>query len=318
MRSRPKVFIDGQAGTTGLRIRELLAERPDIELIEVAAAERKNEHARRELLNAADVSILCLPDDAARAAVAMIDNPSARVIDASTAHRIAPEFVFGLPELTPLQRSAIATSKRVSNPGCYSTCVALLVRPLVDAGLLAGDTPLSIHAVSGYSGGGNAMIDRWQRSQPSLLSLPYEAPYALGRQHKHVPEMMRHCRLEREPFFAPAVGPFRCGMRVQIPLHASLLRPSGNASDLFQALRARYEHERFVQVIAIAPGVELDERELDPTACNGTNRAVLRVIANPSGHVMLVAILDNLTKGASGAAVQNLNLMLGLPEDAGL
>jgi N-acetyl-gamma-glutamyl-phosphate reductase len=316
MTTRPTVFIDGQAGTTGLRIRELLAGRDDqIEVLEIAAAHRKDERARRELLNGADLSILCLPDDAARTAVALVSNPRARIIDASTAHRVSPEFVFGLPELSREQRPAIAAATRVSNPGCYSTCVVLLLRPLIDAGLLRADAPLSIHALSGYSGGGHTMIDRWERTGPNLLSLPYEAPYALGRRHKHIPEMMRYARLAAEPYFVPAVGPFRCGMRVQIPLHATLLATGTGPGAVWEALHARYSEEQLIDVRPwVAPDVEQDEAALDPRACNGTNRAMLHVIAHPGGHLLLVAILDNLAKGASGAAVQNMNLMLGLPE----
>jgi N-acetyl-gamma-glutamyl-phosphate reductase len=195
--------------------------------------------------------------------------------------------------------------------------VALLLRPLVDARLIAADAPFTIHALSGYSGGGQAMIDRWESAQSGLLRLSYEAPYALQRRHKHVPEMMRYGGLAAEPQFVPAVGPFRCGMRVQIPVHAGLLASGATAATLHEALRARYAGERFVRVLPLPEG-ELDERALDPCACNDTNRVELRVVPHPGGHALLVAVLDNLGKGAAGAAVQSLNLMLGLPEDAGL
>jgi N-acetyl-gamma-glutamyl-phosphate reductase len=311
------IFIDGQAGTTGLRIRELLAGRRDLELIEVDPARRKDPAARRECLAAADVALLCLPDDAAREAVALVADRKTRVLDASTAHRVADGWVYGLPELARGQREAIAGARRVSNPGCYPTCTSLLLRPLVDADLLAPSTPLAIHALSGYSGGGRAKIERWQDPAQGLEHLPYEALYALDRVHKHVPEMTRHARLAAEPQFAPAVGPFECGMRVQIPLHAQLLG-GVSGKQLHEALAARYAHERFVRVLPIAEPLGEDERSFDPEACNGTNRIDLHVVPNPAGHVLLIAIVDNLGKGAAGAAVQNLNLMLDLPEDAGL
>lgn len=315
---KPRVFIDGQHGTIGLRIRELLADRSDLEIVEVDPAQRKDPRARAELLNTASVSILCLPDDAAKEAVSWIENPDARVIDGSTAFRVDPAFAYGLPELAPEQRAAIRNGKRISNPGCYPTCVALLVRPLVDAGLLAPTTPLTVHALSGYTGGGKAMIERWENPETKLLGLPFEAPYSLERKHKHVPEMMRYGALTTEPSFVPAVGPFRCGMRVEIPLHAALLGSGLTAAQLHAALSARYADERFIRVMPLGADAASDERTFDPTSCNGTNRALLHVVAHASGHILLCAILDNLGKGASGAAVQNLNLMLGLPEDLGL
>jgi N-acetyl-gamma-glutamyl-phosphate reductase len=315
---KPLIFIDGQHGTIGLRIRELLAGRTDLDIIEVDPTRRKDPSARRELLNRADVSILCLPDDAAKEAVAWIENPRARVIDGSTAHRVDPRFVYGLPELAPEQRAELRSAARVANPGCWPTCVALLTRPLIDAGLLAPTTPICVHGLSGYSGGGKPMIERWESPETKLLELPFEAPYALDKKHKHVPEMMKYGALAVEPVFVPAVGPFRCGMRVEIPLHAALLRSGVTAALLHEALRARYAAEPFIEVAPHAAAVAGDERTLDPSAFNGSNRVRLHVAAHPSGHALLIAILDNLGKGASGAAVQNLNLMLGVPEDRGL
>jgi N-acetyl-gamma-glutamyl-phosphate reductase len=312
-----KVFIDGQAGTTGLRIHELLAARRDLELIDVDPGRRKDPEARRECLAAADVAVLCLPDDAAREAVALLAGRSTRVLDASTAHRVAEGWVYGLPELAPGQREAIASAARVSNPGCYPTCTSLLLRPLVDARLLAPDAPLSIHALSGYSGGGRAKIERWRDPGLDLGRLPYEAPYALDRVHKHVPEITQHARLAHDVQFVPAVGPFECGMRVLIPLHARVLA-GASGKQLHEALAARYAGERFVRVLPIAEPLDDGERYFDPEACNGTNRIDLHVVPNPAGHVLLIAIVDNLGKGAAGAAVQNLNLMLGRAEASGL
>jgi N-acetyl-gamma-glutamyl-phosphate reductase len=315
---RPRVFIDGEVGTTGLRIREGLAGRADLELLHVAPERRKDPDARRACLEAADVAILCLPDEAAREAVAWLADARTRVLDPSTAHRVAPGWTYGLPELAPGQREAIARAARVSNPGCYATGVVLLLRPLVDAGLLSAAAPLAIHALSGYSGGGRSLIEKWEDPARNLLALRYEAPYALDRVHKHVPEMREFARLAREPQFVPAVVPLRCGMRIEIPLHAGVLAPGASGKSVQEALAERYRGETFVRVLPIREALESDERRFDPQACNETNRIDLHVAPHPSGHVLLVAILDNLGKGASGAAIQNLNLMLGLPEATGL
>jgi len=313
-----RIFVDGHAGTIGLRIRELLVGRTDLTQLEIAEAHRKDPNARRDMLNGCDVAILCLPDEAAIEAVSLIENADVRVIDGSTAFRVNTGWVYGLPELASDQRNAISSAKRVSNPGCWPTCVSLLTRPLVDAGLLPTDIALSIHGLSGYSGAGKAGIEKWQSPQGGLVNLPFEAPYSLDKKHKHIPEMTKYGRLDTEPYFCPAVGPFRCGMRVEIPLHASQL-PSGVTSEsILNAYRDRYANEHFIRVVPIAESSPSHERTFDPQVCNGTNRVELRVVPHSSGHVLLVAILDNLGKGASGAAVQSLNLMLGLPEDKGL
>ena len=314
--NRPRVYIDGHVGTTGLRIRDWLRGRNDLEVLDLPEASRKDPAARRARVDEADAAVLCLPDDAAREAAAWAAASGTRVVDASTAHRVAEGWTYGLPELAPGQRACIQGAERVSNPGCYPTGFVLLVRPLVDAGLIAPDAALSAHALSGYSGGGRALIERWESPGNGLAGLPFEAPYALDRVHKHVPEMVRYAGLVREPQFLPAVGPFRCGMRVQVPLPAGV--PAGGGVRIHEALADRYAGEPFVRVAPRPGPAAADEWTLDPRACNDANRIDLHVFPHPSGHVLLAAILDNLGKGASGAAIQNLNLMLGLGEGTGL
>lgn len=314
--ARPSVYIDGQSGTTGLRIRQLLAGRDDLQVIEIDHERRREAELRRAHMVAADVTVLCLPDDAARQAVALVGSDT-RIIDASSAHRVVDEWVYGLPELSPGQRDAIRKARRVSNPGCYPTGVNLLLRPLVDSGLLPSDIPITIHALSGYSGGGKAKIERWEDVAQGLPELRYEAPYALEQRHKHVPEMVRYTGLSRSPAFYPAVGPFHNGMRVEIPLHAALLPAGASAHAMLDIFQKRYADEAAVRVSA-PDGLPREERALDPQRCNGLNIVELTAIGHADGHVLLCALLDNLAKGASGAAVQNLNLMLGLDEFAGL
>lgn len=314
---RPRIFIDGQVGTTGLRIREWLAERNDLDVLTLPERQRKDADARRERVLASDVAVLCLPDEAAREAAEWVKEAPTRLIDASTAHRVAPGWVYGLPEIEPNRRAALRAAKRVANPGCYPTAVILLLRPLVDAGLVRREVPITVHALSGYSGGGKPLIEKWEDPAGGLSSLPYEAPYALDRVHKHIAEMKEYTGLTHEPQFVPAVGPLRCGMRVQIPLHAALLA-DGDGKRAWEVLHERYAAETFVRVVPLADPPAIHERSLDPSACNDTNRIDLHVLPHPSGHVLLVGILDNLGKGAGGAAIQNLNLMLGCAETAGL
>ncbi len=313
---RPQVYIDGHVGTTGLCIRAWLANRRDIEIVSLAEDRRKSKDARRECLVAADIAVLCLPDDASREAAGWVTDGHTRLIDASTAHRTAEGWVYGLPELQPGQRDAIRTAARVANPGCYASAFVLLVRPLIDAAVLAAEAGLSIHALSGYSGGGRSLIDRWEDPRLGLGELPYEAPYALTSRHKHIPEMVCYAGLQAEPQFVPAVGPFRCGMRLEVPLHASLLPPGTTGGAVWEVFHQRYRREPFVTLRPHGPTVE--ERSLNPQACNDTNRLEIHVLPHPSGHILLVATLDNLGKGACGVAIQNLNLMLGLAETTGL
>jgi len=313
-----RVYIDGHAGTTGLRIRQWLAAREDLEVINLPEAQRKDEAARQAEIAACDVAVLCLPDEAARNAAGWATEAGTKVLDASTAHRVSQDWAYGLPELAPGQRQAISEASLVSNPGCYPSGVVLLLRPLIDAGLLPASTPVAVHALSGYSGGGRPMIERWESPTTQLSSLPYEVPYSLDRVHKHIPEMRHYSGLEFDPVFVPAVGAFRCGMRVQIPLHLELLSASATGKDLWEVLAERYRDEPFVNVEPIREPVPTDEHAFEPLACNDTNRMDLHVLPHPGGHVLLMAVLDNLGKGASGAAIQNLNLMLGLDETAGL
>ena len=315
MASQKTVYVDGHAGTTGLRIREWLQGRAELELITLPEAKRKDESARRDAIARADLAVLCLPDEASREAAEWAAAAGTRVLDASSAHRVAAGWTYGLPELDPESRSRIRSAARVSNPGCHASSIVLLLRPLIDAGLIDRRAPLSCHSLSGYSGGGRAKIERWESPEGGLVGLPYEAPYALESVHKHIPEVVTYARLEREPYFEPAVGPFYMGMRVQIPLHADMLGGVA-AKKVFDTYAERYRAEPFVVLKPMSEPI--DEQTLDPRVCNLTNRIELRVIAHPSGHVLVVAVSDNLGKGASGVAIQNLNLMLGFDETAGL
>jgi len=313
----PRIFIDGGSGTTGLEIRERLEARSDLSLLRLSERDRKDTAARTAALNDADVVILCLPDDAARQAVALVENPSVRIIDASTAHRTAAGWTYGFAELDPGQRERIRASARVSNPGCYPTGFLALVRPLVREGILPGDFPVTVNAVSGYSGGGKAMIAEFEDRDSPAFTETVVRSYALTLAHKHIPEMQIHSGLAHPPVFAPVVGRFYRGMLVEVPLQLWSLPGKPLVADIHRALVGAYRGEPLLEVAGLDEALLMST--LDVEMLKLTNGMKLFVFGNDkTQQVRLVAVLDNLGKGAAGAAVQNLNLMLGIAETTSL
>ncbi|MFJ3485744.1 N-acetyl-gamma-glutamyl-phosphate reductase [Pseudomonas sp. NPDC090202] len=302
----PVVFIDGDQGTTGLQIHQRLQGRTDLQLVTLPAHQRKDARQRAAAINACDIAVLCLPDDAAREAVASIENPNVRVIDASSAHRTHPDWVYGFAQIGEQQKQAIIQAKRVSNPGCYPTGAIGLLRPLLDAGLVPRDYPININAVSGYSGKGRAGVDEFEGPEAAHAT-PFQI-YGLGLAHKHVPEIQQFSGLSERPVFVPSYGSFRQGIVVTVPLQLRLLPTGVSGAQLHDCLARHYADSPYVDVVPMDAAREL--AGLDPRVMNGTDNLRLIVFEN-AGHVLLAAIFDNLGKGAAGAAVQNLDLMIG-------
>ncbi len=318
MTGKPTVYVDGQEGTTGLRIHEHLAGREDLEVLSIDPAQRRDTAERARLINAADLVFLCLPEAASRQAVALATNPATRIIDASTAFRTDPTWTYGLPELHARQRDKLRSATRVANPGCHASAFILALHPLRRAGILPAEVQLSAFSLTGYSGGGKKMIAQYEApgAPPNLMAA---RPYALGMQHKHLPEMQRITGLDHPPLFTPVVCNVFAGLAVETFLPVAQLAKKVTPADLREVLAEHYHGEPCVRVIPLDAAAYLDGGSLDITACNGTNRVDIFVFGNEAaGQISLIARLDNLGKGASGAAVQNMNLMLGLPELAGL
>lgn len=310
---KTKVFVDGKEGTTGLQIFDRLAKRDDLTILQIPEEKRKDLSARTEFLNEADVAFLCLPDVAAREAVSLIKG-NTKIIDASTAHRTHPDFVYGLPELSPSHRERIRSSSRIANPGCHATGFNLIVYPLVHNGITASDYAFTCQSLTGYSGGGKKMISEYEAKDRSpLLSAP--RLYALGLTHKHLPEMQTVCELDFAPLFVPVVGDFACGMLVSVPLVRRMMKKGMSAWELYDFYKEYYQNEKYIRVMPFGGEDRLDNGFLTATDCNGTNFVDLFVFGGEE-NVYITARFDNLGKGASGAAVQCLNILLGYPQEA--
>lgn len=312
-----KIFVDGQEGTTGLQINERLQKRNDIELLIIDPEKRKDLQERKKLINEADIVFLCLPDDAAKESVSLVESNKTRVIDASTAHRTNDAWAYGFPELSAEHREKIKNSSRVSVPGCYSTGFTALMYPLIKEGIVPKNYPVTCHAVSGFSGGGKKRIAEYETADPLDQSMKSPRFYALTLKHKHVPEMHKVSGLLHAPLFTPVIGPYYKGMTVAIPLYSSLLPAKNSAASVSEFLSSYYKGEHFIKVFPFGSEGGIVDGFLDATGCNGTNMLEIYVSGNEE-HVLLTARLDNLGKGASGAAVQCMNIQLGIDENTGL
>jgi N-acetyl-gamma-glutamyl-phosphate reductase len=310
-----KVFVDGLSGTTGLKIHERLSLYSELEMITIDFEKRRDREERARCLNEADIVFLCLPDDAAREAVSLVTNPATKIIDASTAYRTASDWTYGLPELSKEHRQAVMSCKRLSNPGCHATAFLLLAYPLVKQGVIAPDYPISCQSLTGYSGGGKALIEKYEANDGRNDHAKAPRPYALGLNHKHLPEMTLHAGLSEAPLFVPILGNNYKGMTVMLPLHTKLLSKKLTAKNVWEVLAENYDGERFVKVMPYADDSLLFDGAVDITACNDTNMAEIFVFGNDlKGTAVIMTRIDNLGKGASGAAIQNMNLMLGFDE----
>jgi len=314
-----KVFVDGSSGTTGLQIHERLSLYDELEIISIDYEKRRDPEERAKCLNEADIVFLCLPDDAAKEAVGLISNPKTRVIDASSAHRVAPGWTYGLPELSKKHREAIIGSRRVSNPGCHATAFLLSVYPLLSGGIMPPDYPLTCQSLTGYSGGGKSLIEKYESNNGRNDYIKAPRPYALTLNHKHLPEMTMHSGLAQPPVFVPVIGNNYKGLAVMVPIHTRLLSGQPDAEAIHELLTKHYKDETFVKVMPYQDDSVLFEGAVDITACNDTNKAEIFVFGNSARKSALILTrIDNLGKGASGAAIQNMNLMLGYDEDYNL
>lgn len=310
-----KVFVDGLSGTTGLKIHERLSLYSELEMITIDYEKRRDPEERAKCLNNADVVFLCLPDDAAKEAVSLVTNPNTKIIDASTAHRTAPGWTYGLPELSKAHRQAIVESKRVSNPGCHATAFILSAYPLIHHGLMPKDYPVCCQSLTGYSGGGKALIEKYEQNDGKNDYAKAPRPYALTLNHKHLPEMTLHTGLSEAPLFVPILGNNYKGMAVLLSLHSKLLNKQVSAKNVHELLSEHYQNERFVKVMPYGDDSLLFDGAVDITACNDTNCAEVFVFGNDAkGTILVMTRIDNLGKGASGAAIQNMNIMLGFDE----
>lgn len=310
-----KVFVDGQHGTTGLRIHEYLSKHPEVQILNIDFEKRRDLEVRKEYINEADIVFLCLPDAAAKEAVTLIENDNTKVIDASTAHRVNDAWAYGIPELSKEYREKIKNSKRVSVPGCHASATIIPLAPLVKAGIVAADYPFSIFSITGYSGGGKEMIAKYEDDKNEYLKIP--RPYALGLKHKHLPEIKKHAGLSIDPIFIPTLSNYYKGLSVTIPLYTEKLLKYKTPEEISSFLTEYYDGEKYIKVIPYGDQSELFEGSFDITACNDTNNVDIFVFGNED-RILLVSRLDNLGKGASGAAIQDMNIMLGIDESTAL